>query len=80
MPNGKPDRVPAILQIVPSLDTGGAERTTVDIAKALVEKGFRALGAPGIERGYNLKDCRGAIWLAIWHALSLNILVAATNG
>ena len=43
MPNGKPDSAPAILQIVPSLDTGGAERTTIDIAKALVAKGMRAL-------------------------------------
>ena len=43
MANGKPNDAPAILQIVPSLDTGGAERTTIDIAKALVEKGMRAL-------------------------------------
>ena len=43
MPNGKPDSTPAILQIVPSLDTGGAERTTIDIARALSEKGKRAL-------------------------------------
>ena len=42
MPDAKPAR-PAILQIVPSLDTGGAERTTIDIAKALVQSGFRAL-------------------------------------
>jgi hypothetical protein len=27
--------VPVILQIVPALDTGGAERTTIDIARAL---------------------------------------------
>ena len=33
----------AILQIVPALDTGGAERSTVDIAKALTAEGFRAL-------------------------------------
>ena len=43
MPNGKPDSAPAILQIVPSLDTGGAERTTIDIAKALADSGMRAL-------------------------------------
>jgi glycosyltransferase involved in cell wall biosynthesis len=42
-PNSAPDSPPAILQIVPSLDTGGAERTTIDIAKALVASGFRAL-------------------------------------
>ena len=43
MPHGKPDSAPAVLQIVPSLDTGGAERTTIDIAKALVARGTRAL-------------------------------------
>lgn len=33
---------PAILQIVPKLETGGAERTTVDIAAALAREGFTA--------------------------------------
>lgn len=33
----------AILQIVPSLDAGGAERTTIDIARALTAAGYRAL-------------------------------------
>jgi glycosyltransferase involved in cell wall biosynthesis len=37
--------VPAILQIVPALDTGGAERTTIDIARALKETGWTALVA-----------------------------------
>lgn len=32
-----------VLQVVPSLETGGAERTTVDIARALVGEGHRAL-------------------------------------
>jgi len=34
-----------ILQIIPRLDAGGAERTTVDIAEALVKAGARALVA-----------------------------------
>ena len=34
-----------ILQIIPRLDAGGAERTTIDIAAALVEAGARALVA-----------------------------------
>lgn len=34
---------PTVLQIIPSLDTGGAERTTVDMAVALVAAGCRAL-------------------------------------
>ena len=36
---------PVILQIVPALDTGGAERTTIDIARALREAGWTALVA-----------------------------------
>jgi glycosyltransferase involved in cell wall biosynthesis len=32
-----------ILQIIPKLDAGGAERTTVDIAEALVREGTRAI-------------------------------------
>jgi glycosyltransferase involved in cell wall biosynthesis len=36
---------PAILQIVPSLDAGGAERTTIDVARALVKAGYTAIVA-----------------------------------
>ncbi len=36
---------PAILQIVPSLDAGGAERTTIDIAAALAREEYGALVA-----------------------------------
>ena len=36
---------PAILQIIPKLDTGGAERTTLDIAAAVVADGYTALVA-----------------------------------
>lgn len=43
-PKGKVStRRPAVLQIVPELDTGGAERTTVDVAAALVREGWRAI-------------------------------------
>ena len=34
---------PAILQIVPKLEAGGAERSTVDMAEALVAEGYAAL-------------------------------------
>jgi glycosyltransferase involved in cell wall biosynthesis len=34
-----------ILQVIPELQTGGAERTTVDIARALVSAGHRAIVA-----------------------------------
>ena len=36
---------PTILQVVPALDTGGAERTTVDVARAVVAAGGRAIVA-----------------------------------
>ncbi len=43
----------AILQIVPSLDAGGAERSTIDLARALVRAGYRALVA---SEGGRLED------------------------
>lgn len=36
---------PTILQVVPALETGGAERTTVDVARAVVRAGGRAIVA-----------------------------------
>lgn len=39
------DQAPTILQIVPRLDTGGAELSTIEIAEALVHTGARALVA-----------------------------------
>lgn len=36
---------PTVLQVIPDLNSGGAERTTVDIARAIVEAGGRALVA-----------------------------------
>jgi glycosyltransferase involved in cell wall biosynthesis len=36
---------PAILQVIPELDAGGAERTTIDVARALIASGYRALVA-----------------------------------
>src|SRR5690606_30653378 len=36
---------PVILQVVPALETGGAERTTVDVARAVVAAGGRAIVA-----------------------------------
>ncbi len=35
----------AVLQVVPALDAGGVERTTVDVARAVVEAGGRSLVA-----------------------------------
>ncbi|MFN3627127.1 glycosyltransferase family 4 protein [Parvibaculum sp.] len=39
------DPRPTILQVVPALETGGAERTTVDMARAIVAAGGRAIVA-----------------------------------
>ena len=45
MTRSKADRSTSVLQVVPRLDAGGAERTTIDIARALTAAGFRALVA-----------------------------------
>ena len=44
---------PAILQIIPRLDTGGAERTVIDIAAALTADGF---AAPVVSEGGRMED------------------------
>lgn len=44
---------PAILQVIPALETGGAERTTIDIARAIVAAGGRAIVA---SRGGRMVD------------------------
>lgn len=36
---------PAVLQVLPMLETGGVERGTIEVAEALVRSGFRALVA-----------------------------------
>ena len=53
MIRSKADRPISILQVVPRLDTGGAERTTIDIARALTAAGYRALVA---SEGGKLED------------------------
>ena len=52
-----------VLQIIPSLDSGGAERTTLDIAGALTEAGGRALVATSGGRLVSELQARGGIWL-----------------
>lgn len=42
MPSTSLSAKPAILQVIPALETGGAERTAVDVAAALVREGFAA--------------------------------------
>ena len=45
MPSSPPRRAVTVLQIIPTLVTGGAERATIDIAAALAARGDRALVA-----------------------------------
>jgi glycosyltransferase involved in cell wall biosynthesis len=43
----RPAKIPVVLQVLPRLETGGAERGTVDVAAALVEAGWKAVVASG---------------------------------
>lgn len=52
-----------VLQIIPDLDAGGAERTTIDVAAALSEAGARALvAARGGRLVPQLQAC-GGVWI-----------------
>jgi len=52
-----------ILQIIPHLDAGGAERTTIDIAEALSSLGARALVATEGGRLVGELQAKGGEWL-----------------
>jgi len=52
-----------VLQIVPDLHSGGAERTTVDVAAALCEAGARCLVASRGGRMVSELQSKGGIWL-----------------
>jgi glycosyltransferase involved in cell wall biosynthesis len=52
-----------ILQIIPRLDAGGAERTTIDVAAALVQAGARALVASEGGRLASELQAVGGVWL-----------------
>lgn len=67
-----------VLQIVPSLDTGGAERTTVDTAGVLAEAGARPLVAAEGGRLVSELQARGGIWLP-FPANSKNPVAMALN-
>ena len=47
---------PTILQVIPALETGGAERTAIDVAAALVDHGFGSVVAS--EGGRLLDDLK----------------------
>lgn len=52
-----------VLQIIPTLDAGGAERTTIDIAAALAQVGARALVATQGGRLIGELQARGGVWI-----------------
>ena len=53
----------SVLQIIPRLDAGGAERTTVDVAEALAKAGARPLVATEGGRLVGELQAKGGIWL-----------------
>ena len=67
-----------ILQIIPALDAGGAERTTVDVAAALAAVGARALVATEGGRLVGEMQAKGGTWLP-FPAASKNPLAMAVN-
>jgi glycosyltransferase involved in cell wall biosynthesis len=67
-----------VLQILPSLETGGAERTAVDVAAALVAAGHRAIVASRGGRMVAELEAAGAEHLA-FPAATKNPLAMAVN-
>jgi len=67
-----------ILQLIPSLDAGGAERTTIDVASGLAEAGARALVASEGGRLVAELQAKGGEW-ARFPAATKNPLMIATN-
>lgn len=67
-----------VLQIIPELDAGGAERTTVDIAAALAAAGARPLVATEGGRLIGELQAKGGVWLP-FPAASKNPVAMALN-
>ncbi len=67
-----------ILQIIPELNAGGAERTAIDIAAALADAGARALVACEGGRLVSELQARGGVWLP-FPARTKNPLRMASN-
>lgn len=67
-----------ILQIIPELDAGGAERTTLDVAAALAGAGARALVAAEGGRMVSELQALGGVW-APFPAASKNPAAMAGN-
>jgi len=67
-----------ILQVVPELETGGAERTAVDVAAGLADVGARALVATEGGRLVGELQARGGVWIN-FPARSKNPFAMALN-
>ena len=67
-----------VLQIIPELDAGGAERTTIDIAAALNDVGARALVASRGGRLVSELQAKGGWWLP-FDAKTKNPFAMAAN-
>jgi glycosyltransferase involved in cell wall biosynthesis len=52
-----------VLQVIPALEAGGAERTTIDIAAALADIGARSLVATDGGRLVGELQARGGLWV-----------------
>jgi glycosyltransferase involved in cell wall biosynthesis len=74
----KPLQGRTILQIIPDLNAGGAERTTVDIAEALAHAGARALVATTGGRLIGELQAKGGIWVP-FPAATKNPFAMASN-
>jgi glycosyltransferase involved in cell wall biosynthesis len=67
-----------ILQIIPELEAGGAERTTVDVAAALAAAGAKALVATEGGRLVGELQAKGGVWLP-FPAAAKNPIAMARN-
>ena len=67
-----------MLQIIPELEAGGAERTTVDIAEGLAQAGARALVATTGGRLVGELQAKGGVWIP-FPAATKNPLRMAMN-
>ncbi len=67
-----------ILQIIPMLDAGGAERTTIDIAEGIAQAGARSLVATAGGRLVGELQAKGGLWIP-FPAATKNPLSMALN-
>lgn len=76
----KPLQGRTILQIIPDLNAGGAERTTIDIAEGLTQAGARALVATEGGRLVGELQAKGGIWVPFPAATKNPFAMAANVG